>query len=297
MINCEKDNNLKNQIQNNIIILSQYKDLYSKKIELYNKYLKNLFSYEEFTDKITNFIKIINIEIKKIDATIKKLKRLLQKSRISKKAIRNVNRKYNEIKNSFAENFVLGEEIITEYMGKVPIIEKTIENQIIDKEKIVENSQIIENNDTLLISEPLQKVILPYKGSEISEILNNQDNDLKTVEEVIEKKFTKSLASFKFQAISRYKETMKLAINREKYSFLDAVTLATEMMKKRYLYPAIISACRSLDELDVYLDCLDKNELDDFKIFKIKYDLYPLVQKKTFFSNFFKGYTTDEQSI
>ena len=49
------------------------------------------------------------------------------------------------------------------------------------------------------------------------------------------------------------------------------------MMKKRYLHPAIITACRNLDELDVYLDCLEKNELDDFKIFKIKYELHPLV--------------------
>ena len=51
-------------------------------------------------------------------------------------------------------------------------------------------------------------------------------------------------------------------------------------MKKRFLHPAIISACRNLNELDVYIDCLDKNELDDFKIFKIKYELYPMVVKQ-----------------
>ena len=51
------------------------------------------------------------------------------------------------------------------------------------------------------------------------------------------------------------------------------------MMKKRFLHPAIISACRSLKDLDVYLDCLDKNEIDDFKVFKIKYEVYPMLVK------------------
>ena len=60
----------------------------------------------------------------------------------------------------------------------------------------------------------------------------------------------------------------------------EAIALSIELMGKRYLYPAIISACRNLDELDVYLDCLEKNELDDFKIFKIKYELHPLVIKQ-----------------
>ena len=56
---------------------------------------------------------------------------------------------------------------------------------------------------------------------------------------------------------------MKLLRERENYSFVDAVAIATEMMKKRFLHPAVISACRTLNELDVYLDCLDKNELED----------------------------------
>ena len=51
------------------------------------------------------------------------------------------------------------------------------------------------------------------------------------------------------------------------------------MMRKKFLHPAIISACRTLNELDVYLDCLDKNELEDFKIFNVKYELYPMVVK------------------
>ena len=55
--------------------------------------------------------------------------------------------------------------------------------------------------------------------------------------------------------------------------------MGLELFGERYLHPAIISACRNIDELDVYLDCLHKNELDEFKIFDIKYELYPMVVK------------------
>ena len=53
---------------------------------------------------------------------------------------------------------------------------------------------------------------------------------------------------------------------------------------------AIISACRSLDELDVYIDCLDKNEVDDFKIFNIRYELSPAIagEKNSLWKAFFQ---------
>jgi len=97
--------------------------------------------------------------------------------------------------------------------------------------------------------------------------------------EVIEKVFTRNFKDYKIQFSSRYRETMKLARDREGFGIADSITLALEMIGKRFLHPAIISACRTLDELDVYLDCFDKNELEDFKIFKVKYELYPTVVK------------------
>ena len=111
-----------------------------------------------------------------------------------------------------------------------------------------------------MISERLNKVILPYTTKEIKEILKN-DNNYKTSKQVIKKLYTRSFSDFKFQFLSRYKETMKLAREREKFILTDSIALALEMMGKRFLHPAIISACRTLNELDVYLDCLDKNEL------------------------------------
>ena len=153
------------------------------------------------------------------------------------------------------------------------------ENTIETKEEKANKTIQLKNNNTLLISEKLGKVVLPYRAEEVLEILKNENNKYNSAEEVIEDKFIRKLSDFKIQFASRYKETMKLARERENYNFGDAVLIATEMMRKRFLHPAIISACRTLDELDVYLDCLDKNELEDFKIFKIKYELYPMVVK------------------
>ena len=46
------------------------------------------------------------------------------------------------------------------------------------------------------------------------------------------------------------------------------------------LNPAVIAACKDLDELDIYLDCLDDNELDKFSCFKIEYNVPPTKKGK-----------------
>ena len=138
----------------------------------------------------------------------------------------------------------------------------------------------LKNNNTLLISEKSGKVVLPYRAEDVLSILKNENNIYNTTDDVIKDKFTRDFSDYRIQFASRYIETMKLAREREKYNFIDSIVISIEMMKKRFLHPAIISACRSLNELDVYLDCLDKNELEDFKIFKIKYELYPVAIKQ-----------------
>lgn len=265
-----------NQIQVNIKKLNQYKSSYVKKLGVYKGYLDTFSKDEIFLKKIEGIIEILNIQVLKIDNTIERLENFANQEQTDKKQYKKLNKKILQISDNFTRNSIFGEEIIAEYMKKPVKLENTEENNI------------PESNDTLLISEILQKVILPYRGEEIQEFLNSEKSSYKTAEEVIEGEFTRKLSDFRFQKISRFVETMKLARAREKFEKLDAITLAFEMMGKRYLHPAIIAACRNLDELDVYLDCLDKNELEDFKIFKIKYELYPAVVKKGIFSDFKK---------
>ena len=74
---------------------------------------------------------------------------------------------------------------------------------------------------------------------------------------------------------------MDLALNREKLPYIKALSLSLEMLMNFNLHPAIITACKTLDELDVYLSCLEDNQLDDFSLFKIKYEMFPKVIPQT----------------
>ena len=269
MIRFEKDIfKLKAQVYENIHKLESIKDFYCK-----NKDLQNYEAQEDNEAKIMR-LKIFEIQIIKIDNTLDLLNSLLDNNNLSvsekERLINKINKKYSQINSNFIRNSTNEKSI-------------EIENEL--PESTQELGGKFKNNDTLLISEVLKKVILPYTVEEIESIVKSDNNSYQTYDEVVNNVFTRDLADFKFQFVSRYKETMKLAMEREKYSFSDAVTLSLEMLGKKYLHPAIIAACRNLDELDVYLDCLDKNELDDFKIFKIKYELHPLLIKNNSFSN------------
>jgi len=269
-------------------------------------------------EEIENKKQVFQIEINKIDSHLERLASLLKNMEatgnggIEKTTLYQYNQTYKEIRNHYIRNSVLEEQITEKYInGLMADVAKTIERMkekhVKEMEKVltekangqdvtekketgiqgepivndIENKKMhIKNNDTLLISEKQGKVILPYKAEEVVRIFNQEKSKYSSVEEVIEDTFTRNFSDFKIQFASRYAETMKLARDRENYSFIDAIAIATEMMNKRFLHPAIISACRTLNELDVYLDCLDKNELEDFKIFKVKYELYPMVIKQ-----------------
>lgn len=132
---------------------------------------------------------------------------------------------------------------------------------------------------TLIISEISKVVILPYTLHELNEKLENS-SDYKNIDEIINKEYTLSLVYYKHSAISRFKEAMDLALHKEKLSYLKALSLALEMLTNYNLHPAIITACKNMDELDVYLSCLEDNQLDDFQLFDIKYEMLPKVVKQ-----------------
>ena len=138
-------------------------------------------------------------------------------------------------------------------------------------------SGFIEN--TLIISENHKKVILPYNISTVKDILLKNSKRYNCVEDVIEKLYTKPISYYKFSPISRFKEAFKLVKEREKSSTFKALSLAFELLGNYNLHPAIITACNSLDELDIYLACLDDNTLEDFHFFDIKYEI-PLALSK-----------------
>lgn len=134
--------------------------------------------------------------------------------------------------------------------------------------------------NTLIISETKGKVILPYNISELEEILKSNSDKYSSIEEIIEKDYTLSFDLFKNLSIARFREAFKLVRTIEKKSIKAAFDLGMELLFNYNLHPAIIAACKNLDELDIYLDYLENNETDKFDCFKIVFEIAPVISKK-----------------
>ena len=146
----------------------------------------------------------------------------------------------------------------------------------IDEEKVVENN--LDDNKTLVISEEDGKVYLPYTKDEVKEDM--AQNKGKKISELIEENYVLPLDRYKNSMKARFREGYKLMHEREGKSRKSAFMLGLELMFETNLHPAIISACKNLEELDIYLDCLEDNELEKFSCFKIIYKSLPVLTKK-----------------
>lgn len=146
----------------------------------------------------------------------------------------------------------------------------------IDEEKVIENN--LEDNHTLIISEEDGKVYLPYTKDEIKKDVSQ--NKGTKISEIIENKYILPLDKYKNSIRARFREGYNLMYHREGKSKRSAIMLGIELMFETNLHPAIISACKNLEELDIYLDCLDDNELEKFSCFKIIYKSLPTLRKK-----------------
>lgn len=136
---------------------------------------------------------------------------------------------------------------------------------------------LVEN--TLTISEKTGLVTLPYKISDLKKVLRKEPEKYTSLTDVILAQYTIPLRNYKFSAISRFREAYKLIIEKEHGSKKEALNLGAELLANYNLHPAIITACKNLNELDIYLSCLEFNELEDFHFFKIVYEALPVITK------------------
>lgn len=153
-------------------------------------------------------------------------------------------------------------------------------NEILSPEDENKKQEELEDNKVLLISEMKGIVALPYTIPELKKKLaKNPRYD--TIEDVIKNEYILPISKYRNASISRFREGYNLMRKRENKGIVASLDLALELTFKTLLNPAIITACKSLNELDIYLDCLASNELDKFDIFQIKYEVAP--HKKTVF--------------
>ncbi len=130
------------------------------------------------------------------------------------------------------------------------------------------------DNNTLLISEIQNKVLLPFSVAELEKELEENTN-YTDLQDIIDTKYTIPLDKYKNAALARFKEAYNLMRKKENASIASSLDLALELTFNNLLNPAIITACKNIDELDIYLDYLSSNELDKFDIFEIKYEMLP----------------------
>lgn len=154
-------------------------------------------------------------------------------------------------------------------------------HSITAKDTNLDNDTVLQEN-TLIISHTRQKVILPYTKSELEKILKEKNNDYKNLQEIIDDKYTLPISYYKNIPLSRFKEAYSLAKFKAHASVKQALDLGLELFFNSDLHPAIITACRTLDELDIYLDYLESGEIEKFKCFSIIFEIPPVIQQKKY---------------
>ncbi len=229
----------------------------------------------ESTTQLLNSIDVKDTEVKNTKSKKKKSKSNKKSSNKNQKSIDFVLVDEPEIKPDIKEETITKESPTKKRKHKdfVVIDEPEEEkNEESNDTPIIEQKDEFEDN-TLLISEKNNKVILPYRYEDLYKVYEENKDSYSSVQDIIDKDYTIPYSFYKNAPIARFKEAFKLMKNRQKSTTKEAFDLATEMMTNYNVHPAIISACKNIDELDIYLDYLENNEVEKFDIFKIKFDI------------------------
>lgn len=154
---------------------------------------------------------------------------------------------------------------------KVQVVEEDEDDDEDDDDEL----DLMKDNDTLIISEEDNQVILPYKLAEVERQYKKNKKKYSSVKDLIQNEYIIPTENFKNPIKSRFREAYQLIKKKEHGHLKEAIELGFELMFQSNLNPAVIAACKNLKELDIYLDCLDDNELDKFSCFNIVYNVPP----------------------
>lgn len=307
----ESENYIKKQYNSIIEDLVEQEKRENKKIEIildfldkFNNYLendnneKNTQSYIKMLETLKNLSD--NLRTNKVNLNNLKtfLNNLFPENFDINDDIKSKIDEYNQLaidcKKNIRETSNQFEDFITEYIKIMTFsnIEEQIDTNIdenINNNEAKEISQQeqesstkestpeIKDNHVLLISETQKKVFLPYYINDLEKILQKKKK-YNSLQEVINHEYTIPISKYKNPTLSRFKEAYKLMKNKEDSTILESLDLAFEVTFNNSLNPAIITACKSLEELDLYLDCLETNSLDKFEPFEVKYEVLPFKQ-------------------
>ncbi len=285
--------NLKSQENFKSIILN-YMQNFSNSTNNINLTCTNCIT--DFLDKTKDSLNLCNENISNLEKLSCELENLAKSSENNdenlKEKIDTFNSNYNASNKIVLQNTIKIEDCLN-FISKESELkfsstnnEKTeniqVQNIALDEKKEVSKiiyDPIKYSENTLIVSETSQNVTLPYKLSEINEIIKNEPNKYSSVDDVITKKYTLPLKTFKNPTVSRFKQGFKLMREKEHSSFRAAFDLGMELVFDSNLHPAIIPACSNLEELDKYLYYMEKEETDKFDKFNIVFECPPTVKK------------------
>lgn len=198
--------------------------------------------------------------------------------------INNIDKQLSYIK-SFYKNSKTFDDIIEE-KSKIDDIQNSIENIVNVIENTNENEEeknavyslvsFVEDNNTLLISEKQSKVFLPYTVNELNEYLKEYPDEYNSLSDVVNQEFIVPIHRYKNQTSSRFRETYCLMRDIEMKSIIESFKKSMSTMFNSKINPAIIAACKSEEQLNNYVDCVENNKLSEFKAFKIIFDVAPI---------------------
>lgn len=161
-------------------------------------------------------------------------------------------------------------------------LESENEREELPKEKFDINSmeevtlETLKDNPVLRICE--RRVELPYTKKEVEDFMKEYPDDYRTPQDVISKEFITRMSIYKKHPIlSRFKETYYMCRTKEMMSIFDSFNFAKNIMFRSDINAYIIAAVKSKRQLEDYIECLEKNKLDEYKYFKIIYEINPTV--------------------
>lgn len=220
----------------------------------------------KFVNNISKYLSLSNDSMTIIRKLIRALNTVLQN--IDKKDVATYLKEYNKIRKEDLSTVLDSQIQISSFLStNANLLGSNIEHDIELSETL------LANENTLIISEKEKKVFLPYKLEDINSYLGEHPN--LNFNDVIRLQYTVPLSRYKNPVKSRFLEAYSLIRKKEHGSVKSALDLAFELSLNSRLHPAIITACNDLKELDIYLACLEFNELDDFRYFKIVFEVSP----------------------
>lgn len=283
--------NINNEKSNSdfALLLSEVQGIFEKINDNIRMVQELKLASEQISDKVVNLL--IQIESKPDNPESYKMQIQELKDSINDFSIKSNDIKSKVLLNDIKVDTFFQKNIVKKYLATANIeIEHNIEKE--NQKKTLSNNETyrptsiiddenLEDNHILLISEKSKKVFLPYSKKEVLSYLEQYPNEYKSFQDVVNKEFILSLDYYvKHPVVARFRETYSLIRDRESKSVIDAFKYAIDLMFNYSLNPAIIAACKTQDQLENYLSCLERKKLDEFTDFEIKFEITPLNVKK-----------------